>query len=56
MKSIKNKEQTNLLRIPEQSWVNYREFCKKYQYFLYANIVFVSCTKASYDKYGNSYR
>lgn len=38
--------------IPEQSWVEYLEYCKKWQYFLFANIVFVSCTKASYDRNG----
>ena len=38
--------------ILEQSWVEYLEYCKKWQYFLFANLVFVSCTKASYDRNG----
>ena len=38
--------------IPEQSWIQYLEYCKTWQYFLSATILFVSCTKASYDRHG----
>ena len=38
--------------IPEQSWIAYLDYLKKWQYFLCANIVFVSCAKASYDRRG----
>ena len=40
--------------IPEQTAVQYREWLKKWQYFLDFNIVFVSCTKANYDRSGRT--
>lgn len=39
---------------PEKEQLNYINYCKKWQYFLYADIIFLSCTKASYDRNGRT--
>lgn len=39
---------------PEKEQLNFINYCKKWQYFLYADIIFLSCTKASYDRNGRT--
>lgn len=34
--------------------VDYINYCKKWQYFLFANITFLSCAKANYDRLGKT--
>ena len=39
---------------PEAAWLKYIEYCKAWQYFIFANIVFVNCSKANYDRRGRT--